>query len=106
MPILVEFHSLEENIKLFQELNLDFIELNLDIPYCFPENIETNLLNNNTFTIHLSEKFDVGELNNSLRKFYLSEIEKIVSFGTKHNILIQVFIFHYLIKKYLFIKNI
>lgn len=112
MPILVEFHSLEETIKLFKKLNLDFIELNLDIPYCFPENIETNLLNNNTFTIHLSEKFDVGELNNSLRKFYLSEIEKIVSFGTKHNILnitfilIQVFIFHYLIKKYLFIKNI
>lgn len=86
MPILVEFHSLEENLKLFQKLNLDFIELNLDIPYCFPENIETNLLNNNNFTIHLSEKFDVGELNNSLRKFYLSEIEKIISFGTKHNI--------------------
>lgn len=54
MPILVNF-ILEENIKLFQKLNLDFIELNLDIPYCFPENIETNLLNNNTFTIHLSE---------------------------------------------------
>ena len=27
MPILVELHSLEENVKLAQELNLDFIEL-------------------------------------------------------------------------------
>lgn len=86
MPILVEFHSLEENIKLCQKLNLDFIELNLDIPYCFPENMDSNLLNENNFTIHLSEKFDVGELNNSLREFYLSEIEKIISFGTKFNI--------------------
>ena len=87
MPILVEFHSLEENLKLFQKLNLDFIELNLDIPYCFPENIETALLDSNAFTIHLSEKIDVGELNDALRKFYLNEIERIISFGTKHNIL-------------------
>ena len=86
MPILVEFSSLEENINLCNELNLDFIELNLDIPYCFPENMDSNLLNKNNFTIHISEKFDVGELNNSLREFYLSEIEKIVSFGTKNNI--------------------
>ena len=86
MPILVELHSLEENIELCKRLNLDFIELNLDIPYCFPENIDSRLLNENNFTIHLSEKFDVGELNNSLRDFYLDEIEKIISFGTKYNI--------------------
>ena len=86
MPILVEFHSLSENIDLCKKLNLDFIELNLDIPYCFIDKIDTNLLKNNNFTIHLSEKFDVGELNNSLRNFYLNEIEKIISFGTKYNI--------------------
>lgn len=86
MPILVELHSLEENIELCKNLNLDFIELNLDIPYCFLENIDSKLLKENSFTIHLSEKVDVGELNNSLRKFYLSEIEKIISIGTKHNI--------------------
>ena len=45
MPILVEFHSLEENIELCHELNLDFIELNLDIPYCFPENMDSKLKN-------------------------------------------------------------
>ena len=87
MPILVELHSLEENVKLAQELNLDFIELNLDIPYCFLESLDTTLLDSNAFTIHLSEKIDVGELNDSLRKFYLNEIERIISFGTKHHIL-------------------
>ena len=86
MPILVEFHSLAENIELCHELNLDFIELNLDIPYCFPENMDSKLLKENNFTLHLSEKVDVGELNNSLREFYLNEIEKIISFGTKYNI--------------------
>lgn len=86
MPILVEFHSLEENVELCHKLNLEFIELNLDVPYCFPENMDSKLLKENNFTIHLSEKFDIGELNNSLRGFYLNEIEKIISFGTKYNI--------------------
>ena len=86
MPILVEFHSSSENIDLCKKLNLDFIELNLDIPYCFIDRLDTNSLKNNNFTIHLSEKFDVGELNNSLRNFYLNEIEKIISFGIKYNI--------------------
>ena len=86
MPALVEFYSLEDNIELCHRLNLDFIELNLDIPYCFLENLDTKLLNNNNFTIHLSEKFDVGELNSSLRELYLNEIEKIIFFGTKFNI--------------------
>ena len=54
MPILVELHSLEENVKLAQELNLDFIELNLDIPYCFLESLDNTLLDSNAFTIHLS----------------------------------------------------
>lgn len=83
MPILVEFKSLEENIDLCKKLNLNFIELNLDIPYCFPKNLNSNLLKNNKFTIHLSEKFDVGELNDSLRNFYLDEIEKIIYFGSR-----------------------
>ena len=83
MPILVEFKSLEENITLCKSLNLNFIELNLDIPYCFLNTINTDLLKSNNFTIHLSEKVDIGELNSSLRNFYLDEIEKIIAFGTR-----------------------
>lgn len=86
MPILVQFHSLEKNIELCQKLNSDFIELNLDIPYCFTENVDIKLLSKNNFKIYLSEKVDIGQLNNSLREFYLNEIEKIISFGTKFNI--------------------
>ena len=86
MPILVEFNTLEQNIQLCNELGLDFIELNLDVPYCFIENIDTNIFKNNNFTIHLSEKIDVGELNNNLRNFYIQEIERIISIGSKAKI--------------------
>ena len=34
MPILFEYDSIEENINLAKELNLDFIELNLNFGYC------------------------------------------------------------------------
>lgn len=34
MPILFEYDSLEDNIKLAKELGLDFIELNLNFSYC------------------------------------------------------------------------
>ena len=34
MPLLYELKSVEENIELAKKLNLDFIELNLNYPYC------------------------------------------------------------------------
>ncbi len=34
MPILYEFNTIIENVKLAKELNLDFIELNLNFSYC------------------------------------------------------------------------
>ena len=40
MPTLVEFDSILENVKFAKENNLDFIELNMDLPYCF--NIKEN----------------------------------------------------------------
>lgn len=86
MPALIEFHTIEENINLCNKLNLEFIELNLDLPYCFLENISKEILLNNNFTVHLSEKIDVGDLNDSLRNLYLDEIERIISIGVKYNI--------------------
>ena len=34
MPLLYELKSVEENIELAKKLNLDFVELNLNYPYC------------------------------------------------------------------------
>ena len=37
MPILFEFNTIEENLKLAKELGLDFVELNLNFSYCRKE---------------------------------------------------------------------
>lgn len=89
MPTLIEFNSIEENIELAKALNLDFIELNLDLPYCNLPGTELLDLSNKyniEFTAHLSEKLDVAELDNDLRLAYLNKIEKIIRWGTSNNI--------------------
>ena len=52
MPILFEYNSIEENINLAKELNLDFIELNLNFGYCRYE-LEHNKELKNKLRIHL-----------------------------------------------------
>lgn len=89
MPTLIELNSIEENIKLAKTLNLDFIELNLDLPYCNMQGTQLLALSkkyNIEFTVHLSEKLDVAELDNDLRLDYLNKIEKIIIWGTSNNI--------------------
>ena len=34
MPTLIELNSIKENVELCKELNLNFIELNMNMPYC------------------------------------------------------------------------
>ena len=53
MPTLLEFKSIEENVSFAKNLNLDFIELNMDLPYC---KINKNLKNYDIeFTIQISK---------------------------------------------------
>ena len=86
MPTLVEFDSILENVKFAKENNLNFIELNMDLPYCF--NIKENeLLNYDIeFTMHLSEKLNFAELNDSFRKLYLKEAIRQIEIGINNNI--------------------
>ena len=65
MPILFEFDSLEENFKLAKELNLDFVELNLNFGYCRKEMEEGNvkaLLDKYGLkaTLHFYDEADMG----------------------------------------------
>lgn len=39
MPTLIEFKTIEQNVDLCKELGLDFIELNMNLPICLPENL-------------------------------------------------------------------
>lgn len=88
MPTLIEYNTVLDNVKLAKELGLSFVELNLDLPYCKlnDELKQLSLENNIEFTVHLSEKLDVGELDNDLRRAYLKKIETVIQKGAKLNI--------------------
>ena len=88
MPAMIEYNTIEENAKLAKNLNLSFVELNLDLPYCKLTDEVKHLAKkyNIEFTVHLSERIDVGELDNNIRIAYLKIIETIIKNGIKQNI--------------------
>ena len=76
MPALVEYNTLDELVNLCLKLKLDFIELNMNLPYNFIENInprELVRINNETnieFTMHMPDDADLGAFHESVRKGY------------------------------------
>lgn len=86
MPTLVMLNSIYENVDFALKNNLDFIELNMDLPYC--SNIKNQELNkfNIEFTMHISEKINVADLNNNLRIKYLNKAIRQIKLGINNNI--------------------
>ena len=74
MPALIEFSSVEENALLCQELGLDFVELNMNMPYCFPQNLPSGQVRRLAseldvhFTMHMPDDFDLGSLHPPVRQ--------------------------------------
>ena len=74
MPSLIEFKSIEENAELCSRLGLNFIELNMDLPYCLPWNNESSDLErlkekyNVEFTIHFPEEIDFATFLPNIRE--------------------------------------
>ena len=65
MPILFEYDSLIDNVKLAKELGYDFIELNLNFNYCRNELENIDVIeylkkSNLEFTVHFFDEFDAG----------------------------------------------
>lgn len=77
MPALVEYNTLNELVDLCLKLKLDFIELNMNLPYNFIENIEPHVLKNITketnieFTMHMPDDADLGTFYSSVRRGYV-----------------------------------
>ncbi|MGO1468610.1 MAG: sugar phosphate isomerase/epimerase family protein [Tissierella sp.] len=77
MPALVECSSLNELVDLCLELKLDFIELNMNLPYNFIENINPQILKKITketnveFTMHMPDEADLGTFYESVRKGFV-----------------------------------
>ncbi|MCU6795001.1 sugar phosphate isomerase/epimerase [Paenibacillus sp. WQ 127069] len=77
MPTLVQYTSIAENVQLCKKLGLDFIELNMNLPICIPENLSFSEIRTYQeqygveFTIHLPEELDVSSYHPSIRKGHL-----------------------------------
>jgi len=78
MPALIEFNTIEENTKLCKELNLNFIELNMNFPYNMINNVDPMYLrnlsqeNNIEFTMHMPDDADTASFYSDVRQGYLN----------------------------------
>ena len=77
MPSLVEYNTLNELVDLCLKLKLNFIELNMNLPYNFIENINPQELKktinetNIEFTMHMPDDADLGIFYESVRRGYV-----------------------------------
>lgn len=77
MPSLVEYNTLNELVDLCLKLKLNFIELNMNLPYNFIENINPQELKKTTnetnieFTMHMPDDADLGIFYESVRSGYV-----------------------------------
>ncbi|UVI29410.1 sugar phosphate isomerase/epimerase family protein [Paenibacillus spongiae] len=82
MPALVEYRSIADNIQLCNALGLDFIELNMNLPICMPENLSYSEIRaykeryGLDFTIHLPEELDLSSYHPSIRKGHLERCKQ------------------------------
>ena len=69
MPTLIELNTIEECAALCDELNLDFIEFNMNLPQYQLQNIDvshfTDVANKYGlfYTIHLDENLNISDFN-------------------------------------------
>ena len=88
MPVLYEYNSVLENIKLAKELGLDFIELNLNFGYCRqqlerPEELNNLLVMNNLeATLHFYDEADFASYEEVVEA-YMMLLEKFAVLGAK-----------------------
>lgn len=85
MPQLFEYTSLEDNFKLAQKLDLDFIEFNLNFASCrdaLSNNEIKNLINKYKIevTLHFYDEADLGSYDEVVRA-YLTLLDRYASLG-------------------------
>jgi len=91
MPTLIEYDDFRRNVELCRKLSLDFIEINLNLPYCGLDKIVSFVQNNREMmagigiTIHLPEEIDIAIYQKSIRKGFLECIKEAVGFSNELN---------------------
>jgi sugar phosphate isomerase/epimerase len=84
MPSLIELPTIEDQISLCNELDLDFIELNLNLPIFLPENLSAEKIRNLSknhdihFTLHLPEELDITSFQPSMRNGDIQRCKELI----------------------------
>lgn len=94
MPTLIEIDDFEHTLELANELSLNFIELNMNLPQYQCEELERNLSVLKSYkdkyriyyTIHLDENLNVCDFNNAVREAYLSTVVRTIEIAKQLNI--------------------
>jgi sugar phosphate isomerase/epimerase len=80
MPTLIETSSIESCVELCKKLNLDFIELNMNLPEYQTDKIDIKKLKliskreNIFFTIHLDENINICDFNIDVCNSYIKTV--------------------------------
>ncbi|MDR3598784.1 TIM barrel protein [Clostridium sp.] len=80
MPTLIETSSIENCVELCKKLNLDFIELNMNLPEYQTDKIDIEKLKlisqreNIFFTIHLDENINICDFNIDVCNSYIKTV--------------------------------
>lgn len=87
MPVLIEMPDLYETVELCQELELDFIELNMNMPEFCPEAVDPGEIRDITqgtgimFTLHSPDELDLGSLHPTVRQGYQDRMREAVGWS-------------------------
>ncbi len=83
MPVLMEYDNVLDNVLLAKELGLDFVELNINMLYCKPnEEFRHMLLEYKEkydieFTMHYYDTLDIGSTSKYYRNYLYTEFSEI-----------------------------
>lgn len=90
MPTLIENRTLEDNIRLCTELNLQFIELNMNFPEYQLHKLEHTAEFYKAadkaklyYTIHLDENLNIADFNMLVSKAYMETVERTILVAKK-----------------------
>ncbi len=92
MPTLIETNSIDECVALAKELNLDFVEINMNMPEYQLDKIDIEHLknlaeqNNIYYTIHLDENLNFCDFNPHVAKAYLKTVTDTISLAKQLNV--------------------
>lgn len=92
MPTLIQLHSVEENAALAKRLHLQFIELNMNLPYCTPDALKrADLMNISKefgihFSFHADENLFICDFNPRIADAHLNTMLEAIDFSLSNQI--------------------